>query len=184
MQRINFTKEMTNARLKIFSIILLLLFCVSVFCAFSPPTYRFYYDDLTNDVLFVELINYENAEKTDVKNEAQIKPFDFSKETRVKLLAFEKNDAFFTELSSVNFYGSRSFPSAPAGDCIKLNYKDGSFFVIFCDVQKDEKQARVYYSGAIKYSSDGVAQKQYSYIARLSRYMDLAEKYFNVFYEI
>ena len=51
-------------------------------------------------------------------------------------------------------------------------------------MQKDEKQARVYYSGAIKYSSDGVAQKQYSYIAQLSRYMDLAEKYFNVFYEI
>ena len=118
--------------------IILFIFIINVLAlsGCDPSSYHYNYEDLVENVVSIELINYENDEAAELfEKREKVKPFDFSKLEVIEVLENEKNDQFLSELSKIDFLLVWRHLDSPKGEGIKVNYKDGSFDIICYYVQ-------------------------------------------------
>ena len=101
----------------------------------DPGAFYYDYEYLNNNVVSIELINYENDEAVELfEKREKVKPFDFSKSVVIKVLDNEKISDFLLEFSEIPILQVWRHLDSPKGESIKINYKDGSFDVICCNV--------------------------------------------------
>lgn len=171
---------MKNNKLKIFSLVLVSIFCLSIFSACTPPMYQLKYDDLKNEILSVELINY-NSEKKRADKRTAIMDYNFNYETVIETISQENLQSFLVDFSQIVYNGQcENFPATPVGTCLKLTYNDGSFAIIFYSFDKIWHEKSIYYSGLTKYSQAGKYIEQFDAISSKKTYRELLEKYFNI----
>ena len=171
---------MKNNKLKVFSLTTVLMFCLSIFSACTPPMYDLKYDDLKNEILSVELINY-NSEKKRADKRTAIMNYNFNYETVIETISQENLQSFLVDFSQIVYNGQcENFPATPVGTCLKLTYNDGSFAIVFYIFDKIWHGYHNYYSGLTQYSQDGKYIEQFDDISSKTAYCELLEKYFNI----
>lgn len=116
-------------------ILLFLMFCLMFLTACDPNPYYYNYETLKNDVVSVELINYDNNAIELFEQRDAVKKFDFSKMNVTGVLLDEKLDDFLLEFSQIEFMLVWRHLDSPEGECVKINYSDGSFDIICYNVQ-------------------------------------------------
>ena len=170
---------MKTTELKVFSLMIVLIFCLSVFSACTPPIVQFNYEELTNEIISVELLNY-NGERKKVKNINEVAPFNINNSEEKEILS-NIDTNFFDNISKIEFWDIKTvsvkIPYEPIGYCIRLNYKNSDFCIIFCTIQQEETDG---YSGMLKYNSANICIYAFGFITNPRFFYDILEKYFNI----
>lgn len=123
--------------------------------ACDPGSYMFDYDELTNNVIRVELIDYKNPDQKHFvswvpDHSSKLLPFNTSDLTTLEALDENKIPDFLSQLSEENILYKYYAYDSPKGICLKLSYSNGDFLIISCDYERKS------YSGYIGiYSADG-----------------------------
>ena len=169
---------MKNNKLKVFSLMIVLIFCLSVFSACTPPIVQFNYEELTNEIISVELLNY-NGERKKVKTINEVAPFNINNSEEKEILS-NIDTNFFDNISKIEFWDIKTvsvkIPYEPIGYCIRLNYKNSDFCIIFCATKKDSDG----YSGMLKYNSANVCIDAFGYVFNSQKFYDILDNYFNI----
>ena len=114
---------------------LLLVVLMLILAGCDPGSFRFKKEELEEQVVKVELIEYENAEQKKFvswvpDHTKDLLPFEASKASVTKELPEGKTSPFLDRLCKVRvlykYYGVNS----PKGRCLRLTYKDGSFLIL------------------------------------------------------
>lgn len=174
---------MKNNKLKAFSIIIVLTFCLSILLACTPPVVHLNSEELKNEVVSIELLNY-NGERKKVKTIEAIAPFDINKAEKIETLT-EVDVEFFDEMSEIDFWDNKLVISSvgysyePVDYSIKLNYTNGDFCVVFYARHQKENETT---GSMIKYNSENVCIDAFGYMFRSEneKFFDIIEKYFNI----
>ena len=117
-----------------FITILLLICMLMTLGGCDPAQIYFNFENLI--VESVELICYENDDARKIyDNIAFVKPFDFSRVTILATLDEDKINDFSHDLSKIPFLNWWWILDSPTGKCIRINYVDGRFDIICCEVQ-------------------------------------------------
>ena len=119
-------------------IIVLFLFVLNLITltGCDPSPYYYSYEDLNSNVISIELINYVNNDAVELfEKRDRVKNFDFSKLNVIETLDNENNNEFLLEFSKIQFMMVWRHLDSPKGESVKINYKDGSFYVICLYVQ-------------------------------------------------
>ena len=93
-------------------------------------TYNFNFEDLKDNVIGVELINYNNSNVKKIKNLDNLLSFDFSLMEIIEVLPAEKINAFLEEYSTAYFFEIFNYLDSPNGISLRLFYKNGDFKVV------------------------------------------------------
>lgn len=141
---------------KIIFVLLLIvnLFCMSACEGIAPYPFQF-----EEEVIRVELIDYENSDAKELScptifhhiDQSEILAFDFNKMTVIETLSQESLDEFlgesdFTE-SGVFLTDPDRYLDSPQGLCLRIVYASGSFEII----SYDELYAGSFYAdGSVK----------------------------------
>lgn len=128
---------MKNKSVKNFSfLIVTILFCLNLI-ACDPVSYHYKNDELINNVVAVELIDYDNTEIKNItpklfEKRAKVIPFDFNKMEIIETMISEKIDDFLECFCEINFlrYGGLTYSNSPNGISIKITYKNGDFEIV------------------------------------------------------
>ena len=161
---------------KIVSLVLLTIICFSM-CACDPGSFSPNRDEL-NNVISVELIEYENTEQkhftTWVPEQFdELAPFNFANETILETLPSEKMSDFLDAFSEADILHSYYAYNSPKDICIRLNYENGDFLIIWANYVENT------YAGYIgKYSADGTVVSFLGSFSSLSDYKDLVNNFF------
>jgi len=146
---------------KIYSILLFCFICFSLTaCEPIPVSYP---DDYLIDVERVELINYENSDRS---------TFDFEKMTIVEELKSEKLDDFIQDISELYMWrrvANCDFENVS----IRIIYSNGYFEVISCN-NTDKKVI----SNLVRYDAEGILIKDIGSLEFRSDYVNLINNYF------
>ena len=170
---------MKNNKLKVFSLVLVSIFCLSIFSACTPPIVQFNYEELTNEIISVELLNY-NGERKKVKTLNEVAPFNINNSEEKEILS-NIAEELLKDVSNISFrdlkVGTKKIPYEPAEISIRLNYKNNDFCIIFCATKKEDSDD---YSGMLKYNSANVCIDAFGFITNPQFFYDILEKYFNI----
>ena len=101
-------------------------------------TYHFNYEDLTENVVSVELINYNNPDAKILtyhygSQDSKLLSFVFEEMTVLEALDAEHFDDFFQQLSQVEILYEWYSYNSPKDICIRLVCENGDFEVLSCD---------------------------------------------------
>ena len=161
---------------KIVALVLLTAICFSI-CACDPGSFSPNRDAL-NNVISVELIEYTNtAQKhftTWVPEQFdELAPFNFANATILEALPSEKVPDFLDAFSATDILHSYYAYNSPKDVCIKLNYENGDFLIIWANYAENR------YAGYIgKYSADGTVSSFWGSFSSLSDYTGLVNQFF------
>lgn len=163
---------------KRFSLILSLLIIIFISgCVSDPNTYYFNYEELSSNVISIELINYENSNPRIINvNEISISNIDFQKLEVLEELPSQSIDSFIRRISEITFHESNKSAEAPIGKGIKLNYKNGNFVLISCTLTKERG-----YSFVTEFDDRGNFVKHIAEFADRPKFEKLLEEYFEVY---
>lgn len=161
-----------------FTLLLLLFFTISL-TACDPGSYSFDIEELNDEIVSVELIDYVNDNQKSfwswVPNHfADLKPLDMSNISFLESLSEEEIGIFAEELSEVYFlYEYYAFDS-PKGICIKINYSNGDFEILSCDYENGS------YNGYVgRYNSEGEVVSFTGTFTDLNDFEKLVNNYFD-----
>ena len=170
---------MKNNKLKVFSLMIVLIFCLSIFSACTPPIVQFNYEELTKEVISVELLNY-NGERKKVKTINDVAPFNINNSDEKEILS-NIDINLLENISKIEFWDNKTvsvkIPYEPIGYCIRLNYKNSDFCIIFCTFQQEDTDG---YSGMLKYNSANVCIDAFGYVFNSQKFYDILDNYFNI----
>lgn len=170
-------KEMKTRKTKTLSVIALLFIMCFTLSACDPSNYNFeseYFDD----VISIELINYENPELKHFSSwvpdhTSDLKAFDNAKMSELETLDASKTSGFVDDLCKCNILYKYYAYDSPNGKCIKLNYSNGDFLIVWSNYEKGS------FSGYIgRYSSDGKVTEFFGCFESVESYKKLVNKYF------
>lgn len=151
-----------NIHMKKIFMILLLFFTCFILIACEPRSVS-YPDDYLEDVIKVELINYDNN---------KIKRFDVDKMEIIEELNTEKLDDFLQDLSDI--YMWRSIPKGYfAGESIRIIYGNGDFEVMSCNNTEHK-----IISYLVRYDSNGRMIKLIGSVEHKSEFTNILNTYF------
>lgn len=162
---------------KVFCLFLVLLMCCFLFAC--DPGHRSIEREELNDVVSVELIQYNNPNQKHFSSWipdqfGRLVPFDNTKSNVLETLPTEKMDVFLDELSEISFLDKYYAYDSPNDVCIKLNYNNGDFLILWANYAQNR------YSGYIgKYSSNGDVLSFLGSFYSLDHYTDLIDQFFN-----
>ena len=154
-----------------FSMILFLSAC-------DPLTHVIQQDELT-DVVSIELIEYKNPSQEHftswVPNHFDdLKPFDIANATVIEKLQDEKKSEFLDSFMETDILHTYYAYDSPADICIRLNYENGNFLIIWSDYKKNS------FAGYIgEYSADGTVLSFWGSFSGLSYYQGLINNFFS-----
>lgn len=115
----------------ILTIFLIFTYCLMSAC--DPGSYAFDYDELKENIVKIEFINYDVSETKEVRKVEEILNFDESKVEVLKVLEEEECDAFLVDLSEIHFQIRDSltrYCTSAKGTSIRLVYEDNKFLII------------------------------------------------------
>lgn len=162
---------------KIVAFILLTILCFSM-CACDPGSFVIDRDSL-DDVTSVELIEYANPDQkrftTWVSDQSdKLAPFNLANATILKTLPSEKISDFLNAFSATDILHTYYAYDSPKDICIRLNYKNGNFLIIWANYAENS------YDGYIgSYSADGMVLSFWGSFSSIYYYKDLVSQYFN-----
>ena len=162
---------------KILSAILVAIICVLI-CACDPGTLVINRDSL-DSVITIELIEYKNSNQNHftswVPNHFdELLPFDTDKASVVESLPTEKIPAFLDDFSKTHILHTYYAYNSPKDICIRLNYENGDFLIIWADY------ARGSFGGYIgEYSANGEVLSFWGSFSALDYYEELVNNYFD-----
>ncbi len=142
------------------------------------PAYYCFTSEYLSDVTSIELINYDNPEQKEFMSwvpdhTSDLKSFDSSKMSCLETLDESKKTEFIDTLCEEEILGTYFAFDSPNGICIKLNYSNGDFLIIWSNYQENA------HSGYIgKYSPDGEVSDFIGCFENLNSYLKLVNKYF------
>ena len=156
---------------------LLCLVCIPIYAC--DPLYYQMKDTgvLDDEIVSVQLIRYDNPKQKAFKLWAQtgtrkLKTFNLEKMEVVETLSEDQIPNLLLELGELETLGGYYTYDSPQGECLKLNYSNGNFLIIWGDAQKGSYVGTyspegkvVYYAGAIDF---------------LDKYADIVEKFFKL----
>lgn len=154
-----------------------LILCMML-TACDPNRMHYDYNDLANNVVSVELIEYENPDRVKFWSwipdfSDKIKPFDPEKVTVLETLDEERMPDFFTCLSEANIFDEYYVYDSPHGICLRLTYQNGDFTVFTSDYENQS------YGGFIcAYSSDGTVKEYIGSFSSLLYFQNLVNDFF------
>jgi hypothetical protein len=161
---------------KTVAIILVMVICFTM-CACDPGSFSINREEL-NNVISVELVEYTNLNQKHftswVPNHFnKLLPFDSTNATTLEALPSEKIPDFLDAFSKTDILHKYYAYNSPKDVCIKLNYKNGNFLIIWADYTENR------FAGYIgEYSSDGKVLSFWGSFSALSYYKDLVDQYF------
>ena len=161
---------------KIFAIMIAVITCFSI-CSCDPGSFVVSRDSLDN-VISVELIEYANPDQkhftTWVPEQFdELAPFNFANATILETLPEEKIPDFLDAFSKTDILHSYYAYNSPKDICIRLNYENGDFLIIWANYAENR------YAGYIgKYSADGTVVSFWGSFSSLSDYKDLVNNFF------
>jgi hypothetical protein len=161
---------------RIVLLLLSVLFVCSL-CSCDPGTYSVDEESLS-DVVSIELIKYENPEQEHFSSwvpdhSDDLLSFDSSRATVLETLPDEKISDFLDSFSKSDILHEYYAYNSPKDICIRLNYEDGSFLIIWANYEQNS------YAGYIgEYESDGGVSTFWGSFSALIYYEDLVEQYF------
>jgi hypothetical protein len=151
--------------------ITLMTFCL---VACDPERFHFSHDELKEEIIEVELINYDNINPKIINEESsEILPFDFDKMESVESLGFESIDDFLQDLSKIEFHVNLKHSDSPVGISIRAIYSNGDFIIISC-----ESINKTGYSFAGLFDSEGNVKDFFGDFTNRRNFVDLVNKYF------
>lgn len=159
----------------IFLLILALTACS--LCSCDPGTHTIDREAL-NDIVGVQLIRYQNDEQKHFSSwvpdhSDDLLPFDETRATVLETLPDEKISDFLDSFSKSDILHEYYAYNSPKDICIRLNYEDGSFLIIWANYEQNS------YAGYIgEYESDGGVSTFWGSFSALIYYEDLVEQYF------
>ena len=162
---------------KTISLVLLSILCF-LLCACDPGTLLIDRDSL-NDVISVDLIEYENPNQKEFTTWVpdqfdKLVPFVLDNATILESLPLEKISNFLDAFSETDILHTYYAYDSPKDICIRLNYENGNFLIIWANYSENS------YTGYIgEYSSDGNVLSFWGSFSSLSYYKDLVNQYFN-----
>lgn len=138
-------------------------------CAYDPLEFNYNYDELTNTIERVELINYNNSDAHELfEKRNEVIPFDFDKMIVLEILSEESINDFLFELSKIDFMEYWRHYDSPQGISLRLIYINNDFEVI--------SQYEYCYAGSFKY--DGNVKRFIGGLSGTIEFVDLVNKYF------
>ena len=146
-------------------------------CACDPGSYSVNREEL-NDVVGVELIEYENPNQkhftTWVPDQFdKLMPFNNNDVMVLETLPAEKTADFLDAFSKTDILHTYYAYNSPKDICIRLNYENGNFLIIWANYAENS------YAGYIgEYSRDGTVLSFWGSFSSLSYYKDLVNQYF------
>ncbi len=161
-----------------FTLCLVLAILLVALTACDPGHVRYDYNELTNNVVSVELIEYENPDRQKfgswVPNQMdQLKPFDPEKVTVLETLDEERMPDFFTKLSQESILDEYYVYDSPRGICLRLTYSNGEFTILTSDYEN-----RSFLGFICRYSADGTAIEYVGSFSSLQSFQDLVNDFF------
>ncbi len=157
-------------------LVTLLVLCLAL-VACDPARYSFKKEDF-DQVKSIELINYDNPDQKDFiswvpDHTADLKPFDKTKMSHLEVLDEDKITNFIDDLCISHVLEKYFDYDSPNGKCIKVNYKNGDFLIIWSNYQEDS------FGGYIgNFSSNGEVSDFIGCFAGLVYYEQLVNNYF------
>lgn len=151
--------------------------CLSM-CACDPGSFSIDRESL-NNVVSVELIEYANPNQKQFTDWFfdkfdELLPFVPADAAVLECLPSEKIPDFLDEFSKTDILHTYYAYNSPKDICIKLNYENGSFLIIWANYSDNS------YAGYIgEYSSDGKVLSFWGSFSSLSYFTDLVNQYFN-----
>ncbi len=161
---------------KIICLLWCALFCF-LLCACDPGSYKAE-DDLLEDVTSIDLILYENSEQKALQgwfkdHFDELPTFDNSKAKVLETLPEEKISKFLDAFSEKEILSTYYTYDSPADVCIRLNYSNGNFLIIWSDYENNS------FGGYIGvYSKDGIPESFLGVFSALSFYKELINDFF------
>ena len=164
---------------KIISFLCLVVMCFCLcLCSCDPGTYTIFPSSLEG-VKTIELIEYKNPDQKQftswVSNHFEdLKPFDTANATVIETLQEEKKADFLDALMQTDILHIYYAYDSPADICIRLNYENGDFLIIWSNFKENS------FAGYIgKSSSDGSVLSFWGSFSDLSYYQELINNFFN-----
>jgi len=169
-------KNRTARRIGTFTISLLLLLFLT---ACDPTPFSFDYKDTLQDLVRVELVDYQNSKTRQINTfvgpvNSRILPFNHDDMIVVETLTTEDIDAFVSDLSEVVIlYKYWVQLNGPQNLCLRLVYENGDFIILTCLY---EEYSLVGFIG--EYDSDGNVKDYIGGFRSVHDFTDLVNKYF------
>lgn len=160
-----------------FTIMVVLIICFSM-CACDPGSFSINRESL-NNVVSIELVEYANPNQKAFYSWVpdhfnKLLPFVAANATVLERLPFDKIADFLDAFSETDILHSYYAYNSPKDVCIKLNYENGNFLIIWANYVDDS------FAGYIgEYSSDGTVLSFWGSFSSLRSYKDLVNQYFN-----
>ena len=112
---------------------LLLVSLVLFACEYigEPAQHTYYYEDLAESVISIELINYNNPDAKTIRGKPDIfMPFDFDKMEIIEVLPEAKHEDFLKQFSDYSYWYFDKHLDSPKGLGIRLIHKNGNFDLV------------------------------------------------------
>ena len=164
-----------------------LVFCLSAFvicllssCAMDPGRFNYDYDALLEEVVQIELVQYENPDQKHFRSWVpnhfpDLVPFIPQNMTKLEDLEESKKNDFLNQLSQSDILSTYYAYNSPKGICIRLVYTNGDFEILNCNV---EKRSAGGYIG--RYTSEGEIVDFKGVFSNNDSYQSLVNDYFTM----
>lgn len=161
---------------KIICFLCLLIMCFCL-CSCDPGTYTINPNTL-EDVKTIELIEYKNPNQKHFSSWVpnhfdDLKPFDTANATVIETLQEEKKADFLAAFMQTDILHTYYAYDSPIDICIRLNYENGNFLIIWSNYKKNS------FAGYIgEYLADGTVLSFWGSFSGLLYYQQLINNFF------
>lgn len=157
--------------------VIIIITCLT-FTACDPGSYQFEHNDLANNVVRVELINYDNPDQKQFvswvpDHSSKLLPFNKSNMTILEQLDESRIDDFLSQLSEEDILSEYYVFNSPKGICLKLTYANDDFMIITSDYENE-----AFYGYIGKYTADGEVSEFIGSFSSYSSFESLVNNYF------
>lgn len=143
-------------------------------CVSDPESFYFYYEELKEKVIAIELINYDNSDVKIVKKKDDILSFDFDKMEVLQVLEVEKTESLLLDLSKIHFHVSDNltkYSDSTSDMSIKITYTNDDFLIISLNSKSNF---------IVKFNKDGSVGNLVLRFTDNKDFADLMKKFFAV----
>ena len=162
---------------KIICFLCLIIMCFCL-CSCDPGTYTINPNSLEG-VKTIELIDYKNPDQKhfaswEPNHFEDLKPFDTAKATVIEILQEERKSDFLDAFMQTDILYEYYAYDSPVDICIRLNYENGNFLIIWSNYKKNS------FAGYIgEYSADGTVLSFWGSFSGLLYYQGLINNFFS-----
>ena len=160
--------------MKFFLIALMTIGVLTSLFGCDPASHYFDLENLSDNVLSVELIEYENHDVKIVKKTSEIFPFYFDKVEVIDTLDAEHKESFLRDLSEIHFHISDNltkYSNSATGNTLRIVYNENEFLII-CYNQKS--------NFVVLFNADGSVGKLIIRFTNGQDFAELVKKYFDI----